>query len=74
LRTQELKRDTVLKQKLIALYPLLPLMREQPGETPEKALQTTITAIEEVAGSAFHADLLAIISILAEKRYTAALV
>lgn len=74
LRAWELEKDTILKQKLIALYPLLPLMQEQPGETPEQVLQTAVTAIEEVEERPLRADLLATVSILAEKRYTASVI
>jgi len=48
LRAWELEKTTVLKQKLVALYPLLPLMQELPGETPENVLQAAINAIKEI--------------------------
>ncbi len=33
LRTWELHKEVVLQKKLVSLYPLLPLMKERPGET-----------------------------------------
>ena len=74
LRAWELEKSIILQQKLISLYPLLPLMREEPGETPEQVLQTTVTAIEEVEERTLRADLFTTVSILAEKRYTASII
>ncbi len=34
LRTWELDKEVVLQKKLVSLYPLLPLMKERPDETP----------------------------------------
>ncbi len=70
----ELDKEPILQKKLIALYPLLPLMKEEPGEKPEQIMERTIKAIEEVEDVPLRSDLYVAVSILAERRYTATLI
>ncbi len=49
-------------------------MRKEPGETFEQIMELTVKAIEKVENVPLRVDLYATTSILAEKRYTAALI
>jgi predicted transposase YdaD len=73
-RVWEMEKERVLEKELIGLFPLLPLMKEKPGETPEQVLETAVRAIEAVEDAPLKADLLATVSILAGKRYAPALI
>ena len=70
----KMEKETVLDKKLAGLYPLLPLMKDKPGETAEQVLEKAVRAIETVDDLALRADLLVTVSILAEKKYTAVLI
>lgn len=49
-------------------------MRKEPGESLEQIMEQTVKAIEEVENIPLRADLYATTSILAEQKYTAALI
>ncbi len=70
----ELDKEPILQKKLVTLYPLLPLMKEKPGEKPEQVMERTVKAIEEVEDVPLRGDLYAAVSILGERRYTAAVI
>ncbi len=74
MRTWEQDKRTILDKKLLALYPLLPLMHKEPGETLEQVMELTVKAIEKVENMPLKADLYATTSILAEQKYTASLI
>ncbi len=74
IRTWEQDKKTIMEKKLLALYPLLPLMYKEAGETLEQVMELTVKAIETVENIPLRSDLYATTSILAEKKYTAALI
>ena len=48
-----MEKETALGKKLVGLYPLLPLMKEKPGETPDQVLETVVEAIGAVEDACF---------------------
>ncbi len=60
--------------KVLGLYPLLPLMENSLGETDESIIENTVTTISYVEDTALQADLLAAMSILAGEKFSADLV
>ena len=73
-RVWEQSRQAVIGQKLVGLYPLLPLMKGEAGEDPKQVLQQSIEAVKEVEDKSLQQDLLAVMGILAGGRYAAELV
>ena len=75
IRVWEESRQQVIDKELVGLYPLLPLMKgEMENESPEEVLQQSIAVIQQVEDEFLQQDLLAVMAILAERKYTAALV
>jgi len=73
-RVWEQPRQPVIEQRLVGLYPLLPLMKGEAGEDPKQVLQQSIEAVKEVEDKSLQQDLLAVMGILAGGRYAAELV
>lgn len=73
-RVWEQPRQSVIEQRLVGLYPLLPLMKGEAGEDPKQVLQQSIEAVKEVEDKSLQQDLLAVMGILAGGRYAAELV
>lgn len=73
-RVWEMKKQPVIEKKLLGLYPLLPLMEQEEEETPDRVMEITVKAIDEVEEAALKADLLAVVSILAGEKFSSELV
>lgn len=73
-RVWEMKRQPVIENKLLGLYPLLPLMEQAPEDTPDSVIETTVKVIEDVEEPHLRADLLAVMSILAGEKFSKELV
>ena len=71
IRIWEKPRQEVIEQKLVGLYPLLPLMQGEPSEQSETVLRQSIETIQTVQEPALQKDLLAVMGILAGGKYTA---
>jgi predicted transposase YdaD len=74
IRVWEQDRQLIIDQKLLGLYPLLPLMKSQEDEDPERSLQESIKVIREVQDISLQEDLLAVMAILANGKYSAELI
>ena len=70
----EMKKNYVIDNKLIGLYPLLPLMEVEPNETPDQIIEETVKIIETIESEALKGDVLAAMSILAVERYSSELI
>jgi hypothetical protein len=68
------KKQSVLENKLVGLYPLLPLMEQDEGETQEEIIEQTVKVINSVDDEGLRIDLLSIMSILAEEIYPSDLI
>ena len=73
IKVWELDRKRIIKEKLVGLYPLIPLMKED-GESKEKILKETVEVIETVQDEVIKGDLLAVTSILSEDKYSPELI
>ncbi|NHM26448.1 Rpn family recombination-promoting nuclease/putative transposase [Desulfofundulus sp. TPOSR] len=73
-RVWEQPRQPVIEQRLVGLYPLLPLMKGEAGEDPKQVLQQSIEVVREVEDRSLQQDLLAVMGILAGGIYAAELV
>lgn len=74
-RLWEVPRAAVIDKSLIGLYPLLPLMQDEAGETPDAVLEQ---AVAKIAGAtedmALQHDLMAVLGIMGGEKYGAELV
>jgi len=69
-RLWEVARDAVIGQGLIGLYPLLPLMKDAAGDTPDTVLQQALAKITNaVEDTALQQDLIAVLGILGGEKY-----
>src|SRR6056297_800527 len=66
----KLKKSTIIKNKLIGLYPLLPLMEKDPGETPEEIIELTINTINTVEDEPLKSDLISVMSVISSKEFS----
>lgn len=69
IRMWEYDRNKVIEQKLVGLYPLLPLMRGEGDETLESSLEQTVAAIQTVENHALQMDLVAVFGIIGSSLY-----
>jgi len=69
-----LSKSFIIKNKLIGLYPLLPLMKKEPTETDEDIIELTIDTINEVENEPLRADLLSVMSIISLEEYASELI
>ena len=74
IKVWEIDKKSVISKKLIGLYPLLPLMKKESHETDDDVIVNTISVIKTVQNDSLQADLLAVMSILAEEKFTRELV
>jgi predicted transposase YdaD len=74
IRVWEQPRQPLIDQRLIGLYPLLPLMKGEAGENPKQVLQQSIEVVTKIEDKALQQDLLAVMGILAGGKYAAELV
>jgi len=74
IRVWEQPRQPIIEQKLIGLYPLLPLMKSEAGEDAKQVLQQSIEVVSKIEDKALRQDLLAVMGILAGGKYAAELV
>ena len=74
IRVWEQDRQLIIDQKLLGLYPLLPLMKSQKDEDAERSLQESIKVIREIQDISLQEDLLAVMAILANGKYSAELI
>jgi len=66
----KLKKSKIIKNKLIGLYPLLPLMEKDPGETPEEIIELTINTINTVEDEPLKSDLISVMSVISSKEFS----
>jgi predicted transposase YdaD len=66
----KLKKSTIIKNKLIGLYPLLPLMEKDPEETPEEIIELTINNINTVEDEPLKSDLISVMSVISSKEFS----
>ena len=66
----KLKKSTIIKNKLIGLYPLLPLMEKDPEETPEEIIELTINTINTVEDEPLKSDLISVMSVISSKEFS----
>ena len=74
IKVWEIDKNSVINKNLIGLYPLLPLMKKEKEETNDDIIVNTISIIKAVQNDALQADLLAVMSILAEEKFTRELI
>lgn len=74
IRVWEQPREPVIARKLVGLYPLLPLMKGEPGEDPKAVLQQSIEVVATIEDPALQQDVLAVMGILAGGKYAPELV
>lgn len=70
IKVWEMRKEEIIKKKLLGLYPLIPLMKKGPKETDENVLEETILTISSVEDTALQADLFAVTSILAGEKFS----
>lgn len=70
----KMKKSLVKDNRLVGLYPLLPLMDQESKETPEQVIEETITVIRTIENEELQADILTAMAILAGERYSNKLV
>jgi predicted transposase YdaD len=66
----KLKKSTIIKNKLIGLYPLLPLMEKGPEETPEEIIELTINTINTVEDEPLKSDLISVMSVISSREFS----
>src|SRR6056297_2823163 len=66
----KLKKLTIIQNKLIGLYPLLPLMEKDPGETPEEIIELTMNTINTVEDEPLKSDLISVMSVISSKAFS----
>ena len=74
IKVWEMNKNHILDKKLLGLYPLLPLMAKDENESDEEVLENTVITIKTVKNPSLQADLFAVMSILAEERFSNELV
>ena len=70
IRVWEYFGQDIIDQKLIGLYPLLPLMKGEPGESAKEVLMKSVAEIGKVEDGALQKDLLAVLAIMAGKKHS----
>jgi len=76
-RLWEISREAILSQGLTGLYPLLPLMRDMAGDTPDAVMKQALDGIGAAAmltDAALTQDLIAILGIIGGEKYGPAVV
>ena len=68
------KKQVVLENKLVGLYPLLPLMEQGEGETQDEIIKQAVSVINAVDDKGLSIDLLSVMAILAEEIYPSELI
>ncbi|WP_425060149.1 hypothetical protein [Sporomusa carbonis] len=70
-RLWEVTRDAVLSRGLVGLYPLLPLMQDAVGDTPDTVMQQALERITAAAveDTALEQDLIAVLGIIGGEKY-----
>ena len=74
IKVWEMKKESIIREKLVGLYPLLPLMEREERESDERVIEIAMETINTVANEALHADLLSVMSILATERFSSELI
>ena len=74
IKVWEIKKESIIREKLVGLYPLLPLMEREERESDERVIEIAMETINTVANEALHADLLSVMSILATERFSSELI
>lgn len=74
IRIWELEKKYIIDSKLIGLYPLLPLMRVEPNETPDDIIEQSVKAIQTIENQGLRQDSLAAMSMMSEDKYSSELI
>lgn len=70
IKVWKMKKADVIEKKLIGLYPLLPLMEIEQGETPDSIVELTVKTIHTVLDEATKNDLFGAMGVLASERFS----
>lgn len=70
IKVWKMKKGDVIEKKLIGLYPLMPLMEIELGETPDSIVELTIKTIHTVSDEATKNDLFGAMGVLASERFS----
>ena len=70
IKVWKLKKSKIIQNKLIGLYPLLPLMEREPDETPEEIIELTVNTINNVEEEPLKRDLLSVMSVVSSKEFS----
>jgi predicted transposase/invertase (TIGR01784 family) len=68
------KKQIVIENKLVGLYPLLPLMEQNQNVIPEEIIEQAINVINKIDDVGLRIDLLSIMAILSEEIYPSELI
>lgn len=74
IRVWELEKDYIIDNKLIGLYPLLPLMKVDPNETPDEIIEKSVEVIETIEDQGLRGDSLVAMSMMSEDKYSSELI
>ncbi len=74
IKVWEMDKNPVIDNRLIGLYPLIPLMRTLKGQSSEELIELTVNTIETIEDEGTKSNVYAVFSILAGAKHSNALI